>query len=110
MERIDLQPGEEIILQPGETIVSLEDNAGFYWTSGRGDSWEKVFAGHHEEAARMQSRIWADKGYRGPFVVMVSYFADQPHPPGIGSYVIRFKVHLIKSLLTEPLDPIEITE
>lgn len=110
MERIDLQPSQEIILQPGETIVSLRNENQFYWTSGRGDNWEKVHAADHEHAARVQARIWADKGYRGPFVVMVSYFANQPCPPAVGSYVIRFNVFLSKSLLAEPLEPIQITE
>lgn len=111
MERIDLQPGQEIILKPGETIVSLEDeDAGFYWTSGRGDVWEKVYAGDHEHAARVQARIWADKGYRGPFVVMVGFLADQPQPPAVGRHVLQYKVHLIKSLLTESIGSIQITE
>ena len=133
MERIDLQPGQEIILKPGETIVSVNDEREiesllfvppgmevvfldkqetgvYYWTSSRGDKWEKSFGSNYCEAAEEQAKRWQQLGYKGPFIVLIGFLANQPEPPSKGAQVIQLKLEVVTSFIIEAVGSIQITE
>lgn len=64
----------------------------YFWTSSRGDHWEKIEADSAENAAIMQAERWSQKGYRGPFTIMVS-LSGLDQPPGQGDRVWVFDVN-----------------
>lgn len=64
----------------------------FFWTSSRGDHWEKIEADSAETAAIMQAERWSQKGYRGPFSIMVSV-SGLEQPPRDGDRVWVFDVN-----------------
>ncbi len=64
----------------------------FFWTSSRGDHWEKIEADSAETAAIIQAERWSQKGYRGPFTIMVSV-SGLEQPPGQGDRVWVFDVN-----------------
>lgn len=61
----------------------------FFWTSSRGDHWEKIEADSAETAAIIQAERWNQKGYRGPFTIMVSV-SGLEQPPKSGDKVTTF--------------------
>lgn len=63
----------------------------FFWTSSRGDHWEKIEADSAETAAIMQAERWSQKGYRGPFSIMVSV-SGLEQPPREGDRMWVFDV------------------
>ena len=72
----------------------LEKYLGFtgcrcFWTSSRGDHWEKIEADSAETAAIIQAERWNQKGYRGPFTIMVSV-SGLEQPPTQGDKVTTF--------------------
>lgn len=64
----------------------------YFWTSSRGDHWEKIEADCAENAAIMQAEQWNQKGHRGPFVIMVSV-SGLEQPPRSGDRVRVFDVN-----------------
>lgn len=63
----------------------------YFWTSSRGDHWEKIEADSAETAAMIQAERWNQKGYRGPFTIMVSV-SGLEQPPGQGDRVTVFEL------------------
>ena len=61
----------------------------YFWTSSRGDNWEKIEADSAETAAIIQAERWNQKGYRGPFTIMVSV-SGLEQPPKSGDKVTTF--------------------
>ncbi len=61
----------------------------FFWTSSRGDQWEKIESDSAETAAIIQAERWNQKGYRGPFTIMVSV-SGLEQPPTQGDKVTTF--------------------
>ena len=63
----------------------------YFWTSSRGDHWEKIEADSAETAAMIQAERWNQKGYRGPFTIMVS-LSGLEQPPKQGDRVTTFEL------------------
>ena len=83
---------EDVI--PSDAFQSWIHQLGFpdclyFWTSSRGDHWEKIEADSAETAAIIQAERWNQKGYRGPFTIMVSV-SGLEQPPGQGDKVTTF--------------------
>lgn len=69
--------------------IDLFVNRLYFWTSSRGDHWEKIEADSAETAAIIQAERWNQKGYRGPFTIMVSV-SGLEQPPKSGDKVTTF--------------------
>ena len=69
-------------------LIGFPDSL-YFWTSSRGDHWEKIEADSAETAAIIQAERWNQKGYRGPFTIMVSV-SGLEQPPGQGDKVTTF--------------------
>jgi hypothetical protein len=87
---------DEDVIQSEAFKAWITDHLGFpnrpyFWTSSRGDHWEKIEADSAETAAIIQAERWSQKGYRGPFTIMVSV-SGLEQPPGQGDKVTTFEL------------------
>lgn len=85
---------DEDVIQSDAFKTWITDQLGFpdriyFWTSSRGDHWEKIEADSAETAAIIQAERWNQKGYRGPFTIMVSV-SGLEQPPKSGDKVTTF--------------------
>ena len=87
---------DEDVIQSEAFKTWITDQLGFpdclfFWTSSRGDHWEKIEADSAENAAIIQAERWNQKGYRGPFTIMVS-LSGLEQPPKSGDKVTTFEL------------------
>ena len=89
IREFDTVSGDEFKRWVEETIGSRFGDGFKFWTSSRGDQWEQIEAKSAEEAAIIQAERWNQKGYRGPFTIMVSV-SGLEQPPKSGDKVTTF--------------------